>query len=50
MQVIAIDSSVEQLKQAKAKDNVTYQKGLAEETGIASKSVDLIAVAQALHW
>ena len=49
-QVIAIDSSIQQLKQAKPKDNVIYQKGLAEETGVASKSVDLVAVAQALHW
>jgi hypothetical protein len=49
-QVIAIDSSLEQLNAATKGDNVTYRKGLAEETGVEDHTVDLVTVAQALHW
>jgi ubiquinone/menaquinone biosynthesis C-methylase UbiE len=48
--VIGIDSSSEQLSAALKKDNITYRKGLAESTGVEGKSVDLVTVAQALHW
>lgn len=41
---------MQQLKQAKGQENITYQKGLAEDTGVGSKSIDLVTVAQAVHW
>ena len=48
--MIAIDGSLEQLNVATKRDNITYRKGLAESTGVEDKSVDLVTVAQALHW
>ncbi len=49
-QVIATDASTRQLAQAGQKSNIQYQLAPAEAVGIASGSVDLITVAQALHW
>jgi ubiquinone/menaquinone biosynthesis C-methylase UbiE len=49
-QVIATDASPRQLAQAEKKTNIQYQLAPAEAVGIASASVDLITVAQALHW
>lgn len=48
--MIAIDSNVEQLKGAKAAENIEYREGLAEETGAPQDAADLVTVAQALHW
>lgn len=48
--VIATDSSTSQIDQARPHPKVEYQIALAEDSGISSGSIDLIAVAQALHW
>lgn len=48
--VIATDISQAQLQQAVKKENIVYQCSPAEKTNIASQSVDLVTVAQALHW
>lgn len=48
--VIATDISQAQLQQAIKKENITYQCCPAEKTNIESHSVDLVTVAQALHW
>lgn len=49
-EVIATDASAAQIKHTVAKDNIRYEVALAEQSGIASTSIDLITVAQALHW
>ena len=49
-QVIATDISSDQLKLAIQKDNISYRQERAEVTGIESASIDLITVAQAIHW
>lgn len=47
--VLATDASANQLSQASAHPRVEY--GVArEEAGLAPQSVDLVTVAQALHW
>ena len=48
--VIATDASPQQLAAAPAHANVTYRVARAEGSGIESNSVDLVTVAQALHW
>lgn len=48
--VIATDPSEAQIRNAEAHPKVDYGVAPAEATGIASGSVDLITVAQALHW
>jgi len=48
--VIATDASEKQIAQATPAENVIYQVAPAEKTEIAAGSVDLITVAQALHW
>jgi ubiquinone/menaquinone biosynthesis C-methylase UbiE len=48
--VIATDASEEQLKQAPAHPKVEFRKALAERSGLADRSVDLITVATAIHW
>lgn len=48
--VIATDINQEQLNAAINKNNIHYLCCAAEKTDIASASVDLITVAQALHW
>jgi len=50
IEVIATDASAAQIAKAKQKDNVTYKTALAEQSGLAAASVDLITVAQAAHW
>ena len=47
--VYATDISKEQLKQAYPKENIAYSIGSAEASGLTSQ-VDLITVAQAIHW
>jgi ubiquinone/menaquinone biosynthesis C-methylase UbiE len=49
-QVIATDFSEQQLQQAQPKLNITYLVMPAEKTALADHSIDLITVAQALHW
>lgn len=48
--VIASDVSQSQLNSAIRKDNVEYHCWPAEQTSIPDNSVDLVTVAQALHW
>ena len=48
--VIATDASKEQIAHTSSQNNIKYQVALAEQTNIKSHSVDLITVAQALHW
>lgn len=49
-QVEATDLSARQLESAQAHPRVVYRAARAEESGLASGSVDLVTVAQALHW
>jgi SAM-dependent methyltransferase len=48
--VIATDASEKQIGNAEAHQLVEYRLAPAEASGIESKTVDLITVAQALHW
>ena len=48
--VIATDGSAEQIAAAPAHPRVEYLVALAEHSGLAEGSVDLVTVAQALHW
>lgn len=49
-QVVATDASAQQLLQAPAHDRIRYQVAPAEQTPFTDASVDVITVAQALHW
>lgn len=49
-QVLASDLSAAQLAAAPAPDNVTCRVAPAHDSGLPPHSVDLIIVAQALHW
>jgi SAM-dependent methyltransferase len=48
--VLATDPSTAQLAQAPATERVSYAAMTAEHAAIASRSVALVTVAQALHW
>jgi len=48
--VIATDASAEQIEQSPDIDGVVYRCATAENSLLEDKSVDLITVAQALHW
>lgn len=48
--VIATDASSEQLTQATPHPRVSYGVALADASGLDARSVDLVTVAQALHW
>ena len=48
--VIATDLSQSQLDHAPASPTVEWREAHAEKSGIGSSSIDLITVAQALHW
>ena len=48
--VIATDASERQIANAQAHERVEYRVSPAEDSGIQSGAVDLIMVAQALHW
>ncbi len=48
--VIATDASASQLDSALPHERVTYRVAAAEHTDISARSVDLLMVAQALHW
>ncbi len=49
-QVIATDASANQIAHALPCPGVTYRVAAAEHSGLADASVDLISVAQAVHW
>ena len=49
-EVLATDLSAEQLAHAAAHPRVSYRVGLAEASGLPDDCVDLVTVAQALHW
>jgi len=48
--VTGIDQSKNQLTNAIKKDNIEYKTGSAYDLGIEKESVDLITIAQAIHW
>jgi SAM-dependent methyltransferase len=48
--VIATDASAQQIASAELNDRISYRVAPAEASVINSASVDLILVAQALHW
>ena len=49
-QVIATDASESQLESAIQHEKITYRVASAERIDIEAASVDLVTVAQALHW
>ena len=49
-EVIATDASANQIAHAEAAENVRYSVAPASRSGIGDASVDLVTVAQALHW
>jgi ubiquinone/menaquinone biosynthesis C-methylase UbiE len=49
-QVLATDLSEQQLQHAPCFANVRYLQAAAEHSSLASTSVDLVCVAQAIHW
>jgi SAM-dependent methyltransferase len=48
--VIATDPSAQQIGNAPSHSHIDYRVELAENTSIDDRSVDVITVAQALHW
>ena len=48
--MIATDISEAQLQQAPYFENVSYQVQAAEQSNLLAQSVDLVTVAQAIHW
>jgi len=48
--VIATDASEAQIAQATPHPRVTYRVAPAEDSGLADRSMDLVAAAQAVHW
>ncbi|MFL5560796.1 MAG: class I SAM-dependent methyltransferase [Gemmatimonadaceae bacterium] len=48
--VVATDMSADQLRMAEPHERVEYRVARAEASGLAARSVDLVMVAQALHW
>lgn len=48
--VAATDASVDQLRKAPSLGNAVFAAGSAEAAPLASRSVDCVAVGQALHW
>jgi SAM-dependent methyltransferase len=48
--VIATDASPQQIENAVTQPNITYRVARAEHSGIESDSIDLVTVAQAIHW
>jgi len=49
-QVVATDASAEQLSHALPHPRIEYRLAPAEASGLADGSIDLVNVAQALHW
>lgn len=48
--VLATDPSAPQIENALSHERISYAVARAEESGLADGSIDLIVVAQALHW
>ncbi len=48
--VLATDVSTAQISNAQARDGIEYRIARSEYSGLANGSVDLVCVAQALHW
>jgi ubiquinone/menaquinone biosynthesis C-methylase UbiE len=48
--VIATDASEKQIANAQSHEIVEYRVAPAEKSGIGSETIDLVMVAQALHW
>ena len=48
--VIATDASEKQIANAQPHASVEYRVAAAENSGIESETIDLVTVAQALHW
>lgn len=48
--VVATDASEDQIKEAQGAANVQFYVATAEHSGLADQSVDLLVVAQAVHW
>jgi ubiquinone/menaquinone biosynthesis C-methylase UbiE len=48
--VIATDASEKQISNAQPDERVEYRVAPAENSGIKSETLDLIMIAQALHW
>jgi SAM-dependent methyltransferase len=48
--VIATDASAEQIREATGPKNVEFRIAPADASGLAAHSVDLVTIAQALHW
>jgi SAM-dependent methyltransferase len=48
--VEATDISQKQLDHAVRKENIHYNQAKAEQSGLETASIDLITVAQAIHW
>jgi ubiquinone/menaquinone biosynthesis C-methylase UbiE len=48
--VIATDISDALLSKAKERENIEFRNATAEESGVPSGSVDLVTIAQAIHW
>jgi hypothetical protein len=49
-EVIATDASQQQIASARPHRRVVYRVAAAEDSGLPAESVELITVAQALHW
>jgi len=49
-EVIATDASETQIASAEPRENIQYLPARAEDSGIEPDSVDLVTVAQAIHW
>jgi SAM-dependent methyltransferase len=49
-QVIATDASAEQLSSATPHPRIEYRNVTAEDSGLPDGSVDLLTIAQAMHW
>lgn len=48
--VIATDASAQQIAAATSDPRVTYRVAAAERSGLDDETIDLVTVAQALHW
>lgn len=48
--VVATDASAPQITAATGHERVEYRVAVAESSGLPAQSVDLVTVAQALHW
>lgn len=48
--VVATDASAKQVAEAEPRPNIEYYAAPAEASGLADGSIDLVTVAQALHW